>query len=138
MNPKQVVVIIDRIVDDYYHETGMTGLSHIDCPIHPEMSEDEIFELFEEHQDEIAEYFGNVIKVNIYDTNPAYELFLDKFQNYKVFGGYEEVDPEIDEEVFSFWDELETGLFNYMGLGVRLGEILVEFDNEFDSEIDLD
>ena len=138
MNPKQVVVIIDRIVDDYYHETGMTGLSHIDCPIHPEMSEDEIFELFQEHEDEIAEHFGNVIKVNIYDTNPAYELFLDKFQNYKAFGGYEEVDPEIDEEVSSFWDELETELFNYMGLGVRLGAILVEFDNEFDSEIDLE
>ena len=138
MNPKQVVVIIDRIVDDYYHETGLTGLSHIDCPIHPEMSEDESFELFQEHQDEIAEHFGDVIKLNIYDTSPAYELFLDKFQNYKVFGGYEEVDPEIDEEVFSFWDELETELFNYMGLGVRLGAILVEFDNEFDSEIDLD
>jgi len=138
MNPKQVVVIIDRIVEDCDHETAMIGLSHIDCPIHPEMSEDEIFELFEEHQDEIAEHFGNVIKVNIYDTNPVYELFLDKFQNYEDFSVYEEVDPEIDEEVFAFWDELETELFNYMGLGVRLGAILVEFDNEFDSEIDLE
>lgn len=138
MNPKQVVVIIDRIVDDCDHETAMTGLSHIDCPIHPEMSEDEIFELFQEHEDEIAEHFGDVIKVNIYDTNPAYELFLDKFQNYSAFSDDEEVDPEIEEEVFAFWDELETELFNYMGLGVRLGAILVEFDNEFDSEIDLD
>ena len=138
MNPKQVVVIIDRIVDDYDHEAALRGLSYIDCPIHPEMNEDEIFELFEEHQDEIAEHFGDVIKLNIYDTSPAYELFLDKFQNYKAFSDNEDIDPEIDEEVFSFWDELETGLFNYMGLGVRLGAILVEFDNEFDSEIDLE
>ena len=76
--------------------------------------------------------------MNIYDTSPAYELFLDKFQNYKAFSDNEDIDPEIDEEVFSFWDDLETALFNYMGLGVRLGAILVEFDNEFDSEIDLD
>ena len=138
MNPKQVVVIIDRIVDDYDHEAALRGLSYIDCPIHPEMNEDEIFELFEEHQDEIAEYFGDVIKLNIYDTSPAYELFLDKFQNYKAFGGYEEVDPEIDEEVSNFWLKLEDELFDYMGLSVRLGEILVEFDNEFDSEIDLE
>ena len=76
--------------------------------------------------------------MNIYDTSPAYELFLDKFQNYKAFGGYEEVDPEIDEEVSNFWLKLEDELFDYMGLSVRLGEILVEFDNEFDSEIDLE
>ena len=138
MNPKQVVVIINRIVDDYDHEAAMRGLSYIDCPIHPEMNEDEIFELFEEHQDEIAEHFGNVIKVNIYDTNPAYELFLDKFQNYTAFNDDEEVDPEIDEEVTNFWLKLEDELFNYMGLSVRLGAILVEFDNEFDSEIDLE
>ena len=138
MNPKQVVVIIDRIVDDYDHEAAMRGLSYIDCPIHPEMNEDEIFELFEEHQDEIAEYFGDAIKLNIYDTSPAYELFLDKFQNYTAFSDNEVIDPEIDEEVSNFWLKLEDELFNYMGLSVRLGAILVEFDNEFDSEIDLE
>ena len=140
MNPKQCVVFVDRYIDGGIEDDNeiLKALKHINYPIPPGIEEEDLFDLYCDNEHLVEEHFGNYIKVNIYDTNPVYNLFLDKFIPYKYFGGSEETFTEIFKEVEDFWTELENELTDYMGVCPRFGAIYFEYDDEIDSEIDLE
>lgn len=140
MKPKQCVVCVDRYIECEINddEDILKALEHINYPIPPGVEGEDLFDIYEDQQYTIEEHFGEYIKVNIYDTNLVYDLFLDKFLPYKNFGGSEETFTEIFKEVEDFWTELENELTDYMGVCPRFDSIYFEYDGKIDSEIDLE
>ena len=139
MNPKQCVVFVDRYIDGGIDDEDeiLKALKHINYPIPPGIEEEDLFDIYCDNEHLLEEHFGEYILVNIYDTNPVYNLFLDKFIPYKYFGESDETYLEVSEEVTDFWAELENELTNYMGICPRFGAIYLEYDDEIDAEIDL-
>jgi hypothetical protein len=108
MNPKQCVVFVDRYIDGGIDDEDeiLKALKHINYPIPPGIEEEDLFDIYCDNEHLLEEHFGEYILVNIYDTNPVYNLFLDKFISYEYFDPFEETYTEIIEEVTDFMVEI--------------------------------